>query len=63
MKLVKTKDGYITVTSKDAGFDVAKDELIPVFENGVILKEHTFEEVRERASVKVEEIVTVKEVY
>jgi len=63
MKLVKTKDGYRTVTSKDADFDVAKDELIPVFENGVILKEHTFEEVRERAVVTVEELVTVKEVY
>ncbi len=63
LKLVKTKDGYTTITSKDAGFDLAKDELIPVFENGVILKEHTFEEVRERAIVRVEELVTVKEVY
>jgi nicotinamide phosphoribosyltransferase len=63
MKLVKTNNGYITLTSKDAGFELAKDELIPVFENGVILKEHTFEEVRERAIVRVEELVSVKEVY
>ena len=63
LKLVKTKDGYTTITSKEAGFEDAIDELIPVFENGVILKEHTFEEVRERATVKVEELVTVKEVY
>ena len=63
MKLVKTNNGYITITSKDAGYELAKDELIPVFENGVILKEHTFEEVRERAVVKVEELISVKEVY
>jgi nicotinamide phosphoribosyltransferase len=63
LKLVKTANGYETVTSKDAGYDVAEDIMIPVFENGVVLKEHTFEEVRERASVKVEELITVKEVY
>jgi nicotinamide phosphoribosyltransferase len=63
LKLVKTADGYRTVTSKDADFNLALDELIPVFENGTILKEHTFEEVRERAAVRVEELETVKEVY
>ncbi len=63
MKLVLTKDGYITVTSKEASFEFAKDELIPVFEDGVILKEHTFEEIRERAALTVEDLVTVKEVY
>jgi len=63
MKLVLTKNGYITVTSKEASFEFAKDELIPVFENGVILKEHTFDEIRERAALTVEDLVTVKEVY
>lgn len=63
MKLVKTANGYITLTSKDEGYEAATDELIPVFENGVILKMHTFEEVRERAVVNVEELETVKEVY
>lgn len=63
LKLVKTANGYRTVTSKEAEFKVALDEMIPVFENGVILKEHTFEEVRERAAVRVEELETVKEVY
>lgn len=63
MKLIKTKDGHTTITSKDSGFEAAIDELVPVFENGVILKEHTFEEVRERAAVKSEEVLTVKEVY
>ena len=63
LKLVKTANGYRTVTSKEAEFSLAVDEMIPVFENGLILKEHTFEEVRERAAVKVEELETVKEVY
>lgn len=64
MKLVLQDDGsYITVTSKDEGFDEAIDVLIPVFENGVILKRHTFDEIRERAAVTVEELETVKEVY
>ena len=63
MKLVLTKDGYITVTSKEVSFSTAKDELIPVFENGVILKSHTFDEIRERATLTVEDLVTVKEVY
>jgi len=63
LKLVKTASGYETITSKDPAFDVAEDVMIPVFENGVILKEHTFEEVRERAVVRVEELETVKEVY
>lgn len=63
MKLVKTANGYTTITSKDDGYESATNELIPVFENGVILKQHTFEEVRERAAVTVEELETVKEVY
>lgn len=63
MKLVKTSNGYTTITSKDAGYESAKDELVPVFENGVILKEYIFEEVRERAVVKAEDLVSVKEVY
>jgi len=63
LKLVKTAKGYETITSKDPAFDVAEDVMIPVFENGVILKEHTFEEIRERAAISVEELETVKEVY
>lgn len=52
LKLVKQSDGkFITLTSDDEGFDEAIDVLVPVFENGVILKEWTFEEVRERSKI------------
>jgi len=39
--------------------DFSGDILVPIFENGHILKEWTFEEVRERAEVRinVEELV------
>ena len=60
MKLVKNEDGsYRTVTSSDSDFDTVKDELIEVFRSGVITKEWTFEEVRDRAKVEtqIEEMV------
>jgi len=49
MKLVKIDGEYKTLTNFDEGFQEAIDELIPVFENGEILKEYTFEEIRETA--------------
>lgn len=52
LKLVKNEDGtFRTVTSMDADYDSVKDELVEVFRNGEILKEWTFEEVRERAKL------------
>jgi len=60
LKLVKNEDGsYRTVTSSDSDFDTIKDELIEVFRSGVITKEWTFEEVRDRAKVEtqIEEMV------
>ena len=51
LKLVKTETGYVTLTSKDEGFDEAKDELVEVFRMGDILKDWTFEEIRERAKL------------
>jgi nicotinamide phosphoribosyltransferase len=52
LKLVKNEDGtYRTVTSMDADYDTVKDELVEVFRNGEILKDWTFEEVRERAKL------------
>lgn len=52
LKLVKNDDGtFRTVTSMDAEFNDVTDELVEVFRNGVITKEWTFEEVRERAKV------------
>lgn len=51
LKLIKTETGYITLTSKDEGFDEAKDELVEVFRMGEITKEYSFEEIRERAKI------------
>lgn len=52
LKLVKNDDGtFRTVTSMDAEFNDVNDELVEVFRNGVITKEWTFEEIRERAKV------------
>lgn len=62
LKLVKNEDGtYRTVTSRDADFDTVHDELIPVFENGNILVEYTFEEIRERvqATFKNKQLQTI----
>lgn len=56
LKLVKDQDGsYYTLTSNDEGFEEATDELVPVFENGKILKNYTFEQVRENAKLVVSE--------
>ena len=51
LKLVKTETGYTTLTSNDVGFETAKDELVEVFNTGVITTEWTFEEIRERAKI------------
>lgn len=52
MKLVKTDyGGYHTITSKDKGFEEAKDELVTVFEDGKILVEYNFDEIREKAKL------------
>jgi nicotinamide phosphoribosyltransferase len=53
-KLVRTEGGYKTVTSVEEDFDKYQDELVEVFNNGVITKEWTFEEIRERAKVTKE---------
>lgn len=57
-KLVKAEDGsYFTVTSIDPDFDKYEDELVWVFENGEILVDETFEELRERASIHENDLV------
>lgn len=53
LKLVQNEDGtYRTVTSMEADYDTVKDELVEVFRMGEIVKEWSFEEVRERAKIK-----------
>ena len=62
----KSKAGRLKLINNNGVFetiqhcqDFSGDILVPIFENGLILKEWTFEEVRERAEVKidVEELV------
>ena len=56
LKLVQTDNGYTTI--QDATDEVG-DVLETVFENGVILKEYSFQELRERAEIEfeIEELV------
>jgi nicotinamide phosphoribosyltransferase len=51
LKLVKTSNGYKTLSSKDDGFEDAIDELVTVFENGKMLVHYTFDEIRERTKI------------
>ena len=45
------EDGtFRTVTSRDADFNEVHDELVTVFENGSILVEYTFEQIREKTN-------------
>jgi nicotinamide phosphoribosyltransferase len=52
MKLVKTENGYTTLTSSEEGYDEAKDELVTIFENGKLLVDDSIETIRTRAEVK-----------
>lgn len=60
LKLVKTQDGYKTLTSLQEGFEEAEDCLHLVFEDGSLRNECTFEDVRNRAAVTKEEVSTIK---
>lgn len=52
LKLVKNEDGtFRTVTSSEPDFNSVTDELVEVFRMGEIVKEWTFEEVREKAKL------------
>ena len=57
MKLVKTNDGgYYTMTSSEEGFEEAKCELVPIFENGKLLVDEKFEDIRTRAEINYKEL-------
>jgi nicotinamide phosphoribosyltransferase len=47
LKLIETENGLQTVSEAETGIDL----LETVFENGNITREHTFEEIRDRASI------------
>ncbi|WP_153798260.1 nicotinate phosphoribosyltransferase [Foetidibacter luteolus] len=50
LKLIKTPEGYATVNQHE--HPELPDELVTVFENGTVLNETSFEEVRERAAIE-----------
>ena len=50
LKLVKDIDQYITVDSHDKMFHILYDELEVVFENGVLIRDMTFDEIRTNAN-------------
>lgn len=58
MKLVRNDDGktFRTVLQSDPDFDLVKDELIEVYRMGEVLVEHTFEDIKQRALIDVEEL-------
>ncbi|GAA5032263.1 nicotinate phosphoribosyltransferase [Marivirga lumbricoides] len=52
LKLVQLNNSYQTVSPNE--YPQISDELITVFENGKILKEYSFEEIRENAAIETE---------
>ena len=52
LKLIKNGDDYTTVTNHANMFDALQDELVTVFENGALVTEYTFDEVRARAQIR-----------
>jgi len=49
LALIKQDGEYRTVQVAAGGLDQPEDELVVVFENGVIMQDWTFKEVRARA--------------
>ena len=48
MKLIKNGDNFNTILhSETPDFDNIADELSVIFENGVLIKDYTFSELRE----------------
>ncbi|KAG7165904.1 Nicotinamide phosphoribosyltransferase-like 3 [Homarus americanus] len=52
---LQCEDGVYTTVEHGKG-DPEKDLLVPVFENGELLKDYTFEEIRQRAQITPNEI-------
>lgn len=61
LKLIKRNNRFETISSMDEDFDTFEDELVMVFENGVINKEWKFEEIRERAKLTMEDLCNLDE--
>lgn len=53
LKLVKIEEAFETIQQSE--YPELKDEMVTIFENGELLQEYTFEEVRDRAKVIINE--------
>lgn len=63
MKLVLENGEYRTVTSEDPNFDSYKDELEIVFEDGQLIKEYKFQDIRDRAAISFDELKNEPELW
>lgn len=51
LKLIKTEKGFVTINDRDPRYGTAEDMLEPVYENGKLLRDQTFDEVRALAAI------------
>lgn len=51
LKLIKTEKGFVTINDRDPLYSTAEDMLEPVYENGKLLRDQTFDEVRALAAI------------
>ena len=51
LKLIKTEKGFVTINDRDPLYGTAEDMLEPVYENGKLLRDQTFDEVRALAAI------------
>ena len=68
MKLVKTNNGYITLTSKDAGFELAKEQGITMTEKHwevieYLQDKYKNEEPLSIRGIKKSGVINIKELY
>ena len=51
LKLIKTEKGFVTINDRDPLYGTAEDMLEPVYENGKLLRDQSFDEVRALAAI------------
>lgn len=59
LKLIKTKNGsYQTLSSisHTADYDKADDQLVTVYENGQLLREYSFDEIRAKCDIDIDRL-------
>lgn len=49
--MIKTEKGFVTINDRDPRYGTAEDMLEPVYENGKLLRDQTFDEIRALAAI------------